>query len=142
MWVGESRKEAGLRFVDLQEGALRRIRSWIAREESAGTAQEESEEEVEAPAVRAAEVRAETMVIEETSARRDEPVVRVNEPATKSEEQSNEVEEPAEEYLEPIEFDAELIAFDEEDADAPAEVLSDEPSEVGERAAVRMEASS
>ena len=142
MWVGESRKEAGLRFVDLQEGALRRIRSWIAREESAGTAQEESEEEVEAPAVRAAEVRAETMVIEETSARRDEPVVRVNEPATKSEEQSNEVEEPAEEYLEPIEFDAELIAFDEEDADAPAEVLSDEPSEAGERAAVRMEASS
>src|ERR1700723_1917920 len=141
MWVGESRKEAGLRFVDLQGDALRRIRSWIAREESPGAAQEASEEEVEAPVVRAAEVRAESVVIEESSARRDEPVVRVNEPATKSLEQSNEVEEPAEEYLEPIEFDAELIAFDEEDADGPAEALNDEPSEVGERAAVGMEAS-
>ena len=141
MWVGDSRKEAGLRFVDLQGDALRRIRSWIAREESPGTAQEESEEEVEAPVVRAAEVRAESVVIEESSAGRDEPVVRVNEPATKSEEQSNEVEEPAEEYLEPIEFDAELIAFDEQDADGPAEAFNDEPSEVGERAAVGMEAS-
>src|ERR1700733_11592995 len=141
MWVGESRKEAGLRFVDLQGDALRRIRSWIAREESPGAAQEASEEEVEAPVVRAAEVRAESVVIEESSARRDEPVVRVNEPATKSLEQSNEVEEPVEEYLEPIEFDAELIAFDEEDADGPAEALNDEPSEVGERAAVGMEAS-
>ena len=30
MWVGESRKEAGLRFVDLQGDALRRIRSSIS----------------------------------------------------------------------------------------------------------------
>src|SRR5580704_1492959 len=62
MWVGESRKEAGLRFVDLQEDALRRIRSWMVREESPGTAQEASEEEVEAPVVPAAEVRAEAAV--------------------------------------------------------------------------------
>src|SRR5580692_5148782 len=119
VWVGESHKEAGLRFVDLQEDALRRIRSWMAREESPGTAPEESEEDVEAPAVRAAEVRAET-VVEESSARRENPVA--------------DVKERAEEYLEPGELEEELAAFDEEDAE--------ELAEVGERAAVTMEASS
>src|SRR5580704_1808189 len=73
-WLGESRKEAGLRFVDLQEDALRRIRSWMAREESPGTAPEESEEEVEAPVVPAAEVRTESVVVQESSERRDEPI--------------------------------------------------------------------
>src|SRR5208283_31735 len=68
-WLGESRKEAGLRFVDLQEDALKRISSWMAREESPGSAPEESEEDVEAPAVRVAEVRAETAAIEAASVR-------------------------------------------------------------------------
>ena len=133
VWVGESHKEAGLRFVDLQEDALRRIRSWMAREESPGTAPEESEEDVEAPAVRAAEVRAET-VVEESSARPENPVADGEERAAQGGEPSSEVEEPSEEYLEPGELEEELAVFDEEDAE--------ELAEVGERAAVTMEASS
>src|SRR5271156_6478685 len=142
MWVGESRKEAGLRFVDLQEEALRRIRSWMAREESPGTEPEESEEDVEAPAVRVAEERAETVDAEESSARRDEPVAQADELAAQGGDPSTEIEEPAEEYLEPIEFDAEMALLDEEDADEPSEAFGDEPAEAGERAAVAMEASS
>src|ERR1700674_2083334 len=65
MWVGESRKEAGLRFVDLQEDALRRIRSWMAREESPGTGSEESEEEVDQPVASDAAARGKTVVAEE-----------------------------------------------------------------------------
>ena len=139
MWVGESRKEAGLRFVDLQEDALRRIRSWMAREESPGTAPEESEEEVEAPAIRAAEVRAET-VVEESSARRENPVADGEERAAQGGEPSSEVEEPAEEYLGPVEFDEESVAFEEAAADEIADASRISPAEVGERAAVMMDA--
>jgi TonB family protein len=142
IWVGESRKEAGLRFVDLQEDALRRIRSWMAREESPGSAPEESEEEVEAPAVRAAEVRAETEVAEESSACAKNSIAEGEEMAAQGGEQSSEVEEPLEEDLEPVEFDEESVAFDEEALDEPAEALLDEPAEMGGRAAVTMEASS
>src|SRR5271163_3561067 len=74
MWVGESRKEAGLRFVDLQEDALRRIRSWMAREESPGMAPEESEEDVEAPVLRAAEAHTETVVTAQDFSDRGERV--------------------------------------------------------------------
>src|SRR5271155_744714 len=142
MWVGESRKEAGLRFVDPQEDALRRIRSWMAREESPGTESGESEEDVEAPAVRVAEERAETVDAEESSARRDEPAAQGEELAAQGGDPSREIEEPTEEYLEPVEFDAEMALLDEEDADEPSEAFGDEPAEVGERAAVAMEASS
>lgn len=141
MWVGESRKEAGLRFVDLQEDALRRIRSWMAREESPGTAQEEIEEEVEAPVVRAAEARAETVEIEETSGRRDEPVAEAEEPDAQSEEEICEVEEPAEEYLEPVEFDEESVVFDEEPADERADAPRVSSAEVAGAAALTGEAS-
>lgn len=142
MWVGESRKEAGLRFVDLQEDALRRIRSWIAREESPGTAPEESEEEAaaEAPAVRAAEVRAETAVLDQASVRRDEPVAPAEEPAAQSEEQIGEVDEPLEDDMEPIEFDEELVAFDEEAADERATAPGVSPAEVADAAPLTMEA--
>ena len=142
MWVGESRKEAGLRFVDLQEDALRRIRSWMAREESPGTAPEESEEEIEAPAVRAADVRAETAVIEQASARRDEPVASAEDLTAQSEEQINEVDEPLEDDLEPIEFDEELVAFDEEAADERVAAPGVSPAGVADAAALTMEAPS
>src|SRR5271163_74452 len=79
VWVGESRKEAGLRFVDLSEDALKRIRSWMAREESPGTAPEESEEEVEAPVVRAAETHAETVVTPQDFSDRGERVAEAEE---------------------------------------------------------------
>lgn len=45
VWVGESRKEAGLRFVDLSEDAQRQIQKWMAREASPGGAIEEEETE-------------------------------------------------------------------------------------------------
>ncbi len=140
MWVGESRKEAGLRFVDLQEDALRRIRSWMAREESPGTAPEESEEEVEAPAVRTAEVRVDTAAIEQVSLRRDEAVAPSGESAAQSEEQIGEFEEPVDEDLEPVEFDEESVAFEEAAADEIADASRISPAEVGERAAVTMDA--
>jgi TonB family protein len=140
-WLGESRKEAGLRFVDLQEDALRRIRSWMAREESPGTAPEESEEEVEAPVVRAAEVRAETAAIEAASVRRDEAVAPADELAAQGEEQVSEVDEPVEDDAEPVEFDEESVAFGEEAADEPADASRELPAEVVEAAALTMEAS-
>ena len=136
MWVGESRKEAGLRFVDLREDALRRIRSWMAREESPGTAPEESAEEIEAPAVRAAEVRTDTAAIEQASVRRDEAVAPSGESAAQSEEQIGEFEEPVDEDLEPVEFDEESVAFEEAAADELADASRVSPAEVGERAAV------
>jgi TonB family protein len=137
VWVGESRKEAGLRFVDLQEDALRRIRAWMAREESPGTAQEESEEEeVEAPVVRA-----ETVAIEEASGRRDEPVAGAEKMAARSEEEICEVEEPAEDYLEPVEFDGESIVIEEEAADGRGDTRRISPAEVAGTAALATEAS-
>jgi TonB family protein len=140
MWVGESHKEAGLRFVDLQEDALRRIRSWMAREGSPGTAPEASEEEVEELAVRDAEVRAETVAIEAASVRRDEPVAQVEELAAQSEEQISEVDEPVEDDMEPVEFDEESVAFDEEPDEEPADASSVSPAEVAEAEALTMEA--
>ncbi len=45
VWVGPTRKEAGLRFVDLSEDALGQIRKWIAREESPEASAEEEDGE-------------------------------------------------------------------------------------------------
>lgn len=117
IWVGESRKEAGLRFVNLREDALKRIRAWMAREESPETAHEESEEEVERPVASDAEVGAETVVIEEALAGREDHVAEAEE----------------------------LGARDEEAADEPADVREAEPVEaagVAAVAVVAMEASS
>ena len=96
VWVGESRKEAGLRFVDLSEDALKRIRSWMAREDSPGTAAEESEEEVEAPAFRAAEVRAESVVTSETLAEREDRVAKAEELAAQDQDDRGELDALAE----------------------------------------------
>src|SRR5579863_3256799 len=48
VWVGQSRKEAGLRFVDLSEDAQRQIQKWMAREASPDAASQEEEIEAEA----------------------------------------------------------------------------------------------
>jgi TonB family protein len=141
-WLGESRKEAGLRFVDLQEDALRRIRSWMAREESPGAAPEESEEEVEAPVVRAAEVRAETAPVAADFVRQDEPVAQAEELGAQSEEQISEVEEPVEDDLEPVEFDEESVPFDEEAAEELGDASRVSPAEVAQAAALLLGASS
>jgi TonB family protein len=139
VWVGESRKEAGLRFVDLSEDALKRIRSWMAREDSPGTAAEESEEEVEAPAVGAAEARAESVATSESLAGREDRVAEAEELAALEEEESDGIDALAEggdgaaEFGE--EFENELAA---EAADEPVEVAEGD----AEDAAVAMEASS
>jgi TonB family protein len=135
VWVGESRKEAGLRFVDLAEDALRRIRAWMAREESPGTAPEESEEEVEAPVVRAAEAHTETVVTAQDFSDRGERVAEAEEFATDDGEEFRETEEPAEREEESVEFAA-------ESADEPAEVSDEEPVAEAEDADVAMEAPS
>lgn len=55
VWVGSTRKEAGLRFVDLSEDALGQIRKWIAHEESAEASA--GEQDGESVAETAAQVR-------------------------------------------------------------------------------------
>ncbi len=107
VWMGESRKEAGFRFVNLREDALKRIRSWIAREASPGTAEEEIEEEVEAPVVKAEAARAATAVFEHAVAREEEPLAEAEESAVEDEEQVGEIEAP-------LERDEELVEFDEQ----------------------------
>jgi TonB family protein len=126
IWVGESRKEAGLRFVDLQEDALRRIRAWMAREESPGTGSEESEEEVDQPVASDAAARGETVVAEEALAGREDHVAEAEGLAAQDEEEPGEIEEPVE--------------FDEEASDEPAEALEEEPLVVAEDDAAALEA--
>jgi TonB family protein len=41
-WIGESKRQAGLRFVDLSEDARNRIRNWISLEESSNQSQRET----------------------------------------------------------------------------------------------------
>jgi TonB family protein len=132
VWVGESRKEAGLRFVDLSADALRRIRSWMAREESPGTAPEESEEEVEAPVLRAAEAHTETVVTAQDFSDRAERVAEAEEFAAADAEDLGEIQEP-------VEGDEEAVALSEESVDEPAEVSDEEPIAEAEDAAVAME---
>ena len=43
VWLSASRKEAGLRFVDLPESALKQIRQWMAREASPEKFEDESD---------------------------------------------------------------------------------------------------
>jgi TonB family protein len=139
MWVGDSRKEAGLRFVDLSEDALKRIRSWMAREDSPGTAVEESEEEVEAPVARAAQARTETVVTAQDFSDRGERVA-------EAEEFASEDAEGFRETGEPVEGDDEAVEFAEASADESASEAAVEPmaaaEKSGEDAAVAMEASS
>ena len=59
-WLSASRKEAGLRFIDLPEDALEQIRKWMAREASPGDFEDEPEEIPEAQNEKRAEPRGET----------------------------------------------------------------------------------
>ncbi len=133
VWVGESRKEAGLRFVDLSEDALKRIRSWMAREDSPGTAAEESEEEVEAPAFRAAEVRAEPVVTSETLAEREDRVAKAEELAAQDQDDRGELDALAE-------GEEAVVESGEEFEEESAIEVADQPEEAAEDAAVMMEA--
>lgn len=75
VWVGASRKEAGLRFVDLSEDAQRQIQKWMAREASPGGAIEEEEIEHEADSTLAQPSLEEDVPAEEAfAARRDPPI--------------------------------------------------------------------
>jgi TonB family protein len=138
MWVGESRKEAGLRFVDLSEGALKRIRSWMAREDSPGSAPEESEEEIEAPVVRTAQARTEAARDAEDFSDRGERVAEAEEFAAENDEEFSEIKEPVEGNEEAAEFAEESVA---EAADETAVEPVETVEESGEDAAVAMEAS-
>jgi len=134
VWMGESRKEAGFRFVNLREDALKRIRSWIAREASPGTAEEENEEEVEAPVVKAEAAGAATVETEHAVARDEDPMGEAEESTAEDVEQLGEIEAPLERDEEPVEFDEQPV---DEGGDEPAK----EPVKVAERAAVALEAS-
>jgi TonB family protein len=135
VWVGESRKEAGLRFVDLPEDALKRIRAWMAREESPRTAADESEEEIEAPDVRVAEARGESVETEEDFAGQQDHVAEAEGLAAVCEDECSEIEEPVEGEEESVEFDGETVAESTDGAVV-------ESAEVDDDAAVTMETSS
>ncbi len=151
-WIGASRKDAGFRFVDLQEDALRRIRSWIAREESPGSVAEESDAPDEVPDEvedHAPEVRAENagaITSREVFARHEDSAAGTQGAAGQDEEQYSEFEEPLE--------DDDQAGFDDEPTDEPAELRADVPTEapaeepaevaveLAEKPAVRTEPSS
>jgi TonB family protein len=126
-WIGASRKDAGFRFVDLQEDALGRIRAWIAREEWPGSVAEDSDAPDEVPDEvedHAPEVRAENagaITSREVFARHEDPVAESQETAGHDEEQYSEFEEPLE--------DDDQAGFDEEPTDEPAELRADVPTE-------------
>jgi TonB family protein len=133
VWVGDSRKEAGFRFVNLREDALKRIRSWMAREASPGTGEEESDEEVEVPVVGAEEARAAVVVTEDVVVREAKPTAEAGESTAADEEAASEIDEPVGEDSEPVEFD-------EEPVDEGAEEPIEEPLEVAEDSAVAIAA--
>ena len=137
VWVGGSRKEAGLRFVDLSAEALKRIRLWMAREEAPGSAAEQSEEEAEVPAVRRAEARAELFETSEPLAGREDRVAEAEELAAREEEERDGIDALAERGEEAVEFG-------EDSEDESALRAAHEPVEAAEEtaeAAVAMEAS-
>jgi TonB family protein len=138
VWVGESRKEAGLRFVDLSEEALKRIRLWMAREESPETTAEQSEEDVEAPAVRRAEARAESVETSESLAGREDRIAEIEELAAREVAESDGIDALAQEGYEAVEFG-------EDSEDESAVGAADEPvgaaEETAEDAAAAMQAS-
>ncbi len=74
VWVGQSRKEAGLRFVDLSEEARRQIGNWIAQEASPGAPVEEDESESIGEPTQAATILAEEVPAESASAAVQQPV--------------------------------------------------------------------
>ncbi len=73
IWVGPSRKEAGLYFVDLSEDARSQIRKWIARETSPETFTEEDESESDAEAAPVEPAMTELAAIESSAAVAEEP---------------------------------------------------------------------
>ncbi|HEY0701499.1 MAG TPA: TonB family protein [Candidatus Acidoferrales bacterium] len=76
VWLSESRKEAGLRFVDLEEGTLRKIRKWMEREASPEKFENEPEVVEEEESVPVAAVAAAPVVAEVPAAAREESDVR------------------------------------------------------------------
>jgi outer membrane biosynthesis protein TonB len=76
IWVGQSRKEAGLRFVDLSEDAQRQIQKWMAREASPGGVIAEEEIENEAELARAEQVSAEAVPAGAAFAALQDPALR------------------------------------------------------------------
>lgn len=73
IWVGPSRKEAGLYFMDLSEDARSQIRKWIARETSPETLTEEDESESDAEAARVEPELREPAPVESSAAVAEEP---------------------------------------------------------------------
>ena len=133
VWLSPTRKEAGLRFVELPESALREIRKWMAREAAPEKFEEESEpvnEEQEAP-VQAVEQK-ETAVLqssdqdiaieEDTEGFKSEPEM-IASSTTEEEEAAASEEETVEttsDIEEPEDGDIEETEVEEEEIDETA----------------------
>ena len=73
IWVGPSRKEAGLYFVELSEDARGQIRKWIAQEASPEALTEEDDSESDAEAARMEPAVTEPVAVESSTAVAEEP---------------------------------------------------------------------
>jgi TonB family protein len=131
VWVGPSRKEAGLHFVDLSEDARKQIRKWIAREESPDAVAEEEESEAVAESSRVDSVITEQAAVEASSADFDEVI---DDEGFLSEDEPAEEHEPAAEYREITgEESAEELAAEEQAAEEEVVEASQEaPEEIAE----------
>lgn len=117
VWVGASRKEAGLRFVDLSEDALRQIRKWIAREESPEAFNnEDNDSETAAEPARTEPLMAEAVAMESATAVVDDEMID-DELVSEDEPVSEEEDEPD------ADADGDAETLDEvEGEDAPEEM--------------------
>jgi TonB family protein len=139
IWVGPSRKEAGLYFMDLSEDARIQIRKWIAQEASPEALTEEDQSESDAEAARMEPAVTEPVPIESSAAVAEAPAVD-DEPAIEDE-FAIENEFPSEnEFVAEGEAVIEREEVDEVDEEASDEEFVDAPEEIAEEIEAPVEA--
>ena len=147
IWVGPSRKEAGLYFMDLSEDARSQIRKWIARETSPETLTEEDDSESDAEAAQVEPALREPAPVESSAAvaegpADDDELAIEDEFAVENEFPSeNEIATEGEVVIEPEEADevgeeAVEEEFEDQFVDAPEEA----PEEIADEIEAPVEA--
>ena len=132
IWVGPSRKEAGLYFMDLSEDARGQIRKWIEQEASPEALTEEDQSDSDAEAARMEPAVKELVPIESSAAVAEEPL---------DDELAIENEFPPEnEFVPEGEAVIEREEVDEVDEEAAEEELVDASEEAPDEIAEEIEA--
>jgi TonB family protein len=145
IWVGPSRKEAGLYFMDLSEDARSQIRNWIARETSPETLTEEDDSESDAEVAQVEPALREPAPVESSAAvaeeRADDDELAIEDEFAVEDEfpSENEIATEAEVVIEREETDEvgeEAVEFEDEFVDAPEEA----PEEIADEIEAPVEA--